>query len=172
MRDGFSIKYGSGLGMHLFLAGLIMCVLTLAACSSSGPASKDELKTAENEIQFFDSGSFDRKLSFTLAKNTPEATVIFAAPVSLNNIPERLDQWFSHVEEDGGTVTLEMEPGTDETARGVVSEALSLLVGVYEMVADKIIYGPVADYNAIVYYRGDTGTLTRVVFVYKPKNQE
>ncbi|MFH1136346.1 MAG: hypothetical protein V1816_09730 [Pseudomonadota bacterium] len=155
------IKYSR----RLRLLGLLGCFLLLTACSGPGPAAKDEFKNSPAEVQFFDSGSFDRKLSSTLAQNPPEAAVAFAAPVSLNHLPERLDKWLNKVEESGGRVELEMEPGSDETSRGVVSEALALVIGVYVLVADKIIYDPAGDYNAVVYYRGDAGTITRVVFV-------
>lgn len=138
-----------------------MCLLILmAGVLMAGPA----LAGDEQEIDFFDSGSFDRKLSATLNADPPSVKVSFPAPISVNKIPQRLDKWFAMVEKYEGTVELKVE---GEPTRGIVGAIIDLIIGVYEIAKEKITYGPVEDYNAVIYYEKGSGTITRVIFIRK-----
>jgi hypothetical protein len=71
------------------------------------------------------------------------------------------------VEDHEGTVKLQVE--SDVQTRGFASAALSLpsiLVAAYQIIKDKIVYGPVRDYTATIYYRGD-GTISKFTFTRK-----
>lgn len=148
----------------------LLAVLTLLLCVGPGCASKKAVQTdAVAEIQFFDSFSFDRKLSSSLRADLPEVTIVFPAAITLNSVPERLDIWLSKVEEYGGTV--ELVP-VDDTGKGILSEILSFMVAVYDYIKDKAIYSPVEDYNAQIHYLKTTGIVTKVLFVRKPVPME
>lgn len=146
---------------RLFFSGLLaVLVMALVWIVQPRPAILAEESDQPN-VEFFDSGSFDRKLSNALNADPPTVTVTFPAPITVNGIPERLDKWLAMVEKYGGTVELKPE---DDGTRGLISEIISLIVGIYEAIKEKMIYEPVGDYNATVFYKKGEGTITRVVF--------
>lgn len=141
---------------------LVPClVVVLAACAGKQAA---DAATAQPEVQFLDTGGFDRKLSSALSANQPEVTVVFPAAITLNSIPERLDKWFSKVEKFGGTVDIQAEP---EPGRSIISEIFGLFIKAYEAIEEAVIYSPAKNYNAMIYYKAQTGLVTRVCFTRK-----
>ncbi len=120
---------------------------------------------AKTPVEFFDAASFDRHLSSALKADLPEVTVLFPAAITLNSIPERLEKWFSKVEEYGGEVKL--IPISD-TGKGLISEVLSLFVSIYDYLKDKAIYFPAKEYDVLIYYKKNSGIITKVVFERKP----
>lgn len=151
---------------HAFL--LLMLLLTAATLTVGCTPKEVPLPEAKSQVEFFDAASFDRHLSSALKADLPEVTVIFPAAITLNSIPERLDKWFSKVEEYGGEVKLIPVSDTD---KGIISEMLSLLVSVYDYLKDKAIYFPVKEYDAFIYYKKNTGIITKVVFERKPAEE-
>ena len=119
----------------------------------------------EGEIDFFDAGTFDNKLYSALSKNQPLVTVNFPQKIKLNNIPERLDKWFSQVEKHEGTVELQAEP--ERASRGLITELFSLVVGTYNIIKEKLLYAPIKNYNATIYYLPSAGEITKVIFTHK-----
>jgi len=129
------------------------------ACLDAAAETKDEAPT----IAFFDSSPFDSKLSAALKKEPPVVRVEFPAPVTVNEIPERVDKWLSQVEEYGGTVELRPE----DTTRGIIGMIIDLIIGSYRLAQEKMLYGPVEDYNAEVWYKKEDGRITKILFVRK-----
>ncbi|MGL1863356.1 MAG: hypothetical protein OCC46_12600 [Pseudodesulfovibrio sp.] len=146
---------------------LCLCLMLLAAVvlTTGCTPKQPPMPEAQNQVEFFDSESFDRHLSSALKADLSEVTVLFPAVITLNSIPERLDHWFSKVEEYGGKVKLVPVSDTD---KGIISEMLSLLVAAYDYLKDKAIYFPVKEYNAFIYYEKNTGIVIKVVFERKP----
>lgn len=143
-----------------------LLLITVALLLSAGCASKKiPMPEAQSQVEFFDSESFDRQLSSSLKADLAEVTILFPAAITLNSVPQRLDHWFSKVEEYGGSVKLIPVSDTD---KGIISEILSLLVSVYDYLKDKAIYHPVKEYNAFIFYKKNTGIVTKVVFERKP----
>ena len=157
---------------------LLIVVLLGAVVSCSG--SKEEVKRNECEtasdienpcqqvpdaVEYFDSIGFDKNLSVSLNCNHPEITVKFPLPVSIYRIPERIDKWFYMVGKYEGTAKPEIE---DEGKRTLVGDVISLVIGVYDVVKEKVIYNSAKNYNATIYYKEGIGTVTRVVFTLKP----
>ncbi|MBI5519484.1 MAG: hypothetical protein HY916_05440 [Desulfovibrio sp.] len=142
----------------LSLLGLLA---VLSACAGRNPA---EGAPALSEVQFLDSGSFDRKLSASLSARQPLVTVVFPASITLNNIPERMDKWLAKVEKFGGKVEIQPEP---EAGRGIISEIFGLFIKAYEAIEEAVIYAPAKNYNVMIYYRAQTGLVTRLCFVQK-----
>lgn len=140
----------------------VLCLATLlAACAGKQTV---EGVAAQQEVQFLDTGGFDRKLSSALSANQPEVTVLFPAAITLNSIPDRLDKWFSKVEKFGGTVDIQAEP---EPGRGIISEIFGLFIKAYDAIEEAVIYSPAKNYNVMIYYKAQTGLVTRVSFTRK-----
>lgn len=138
---------------------LLIVTAQLLGCAPTKPKLENL-----DQIIFFDSSSFDTTLSKQLKTNPPAFTVTFTAPVTLNSIPKRLDKWLAKVEEYGGKVKLQ----ADSTAKkGLADMVLGFAVGAYQFVKEAWIYGPVAHYNATLYYRSESGALIKVVFARK-----
>ena len=145
----------------------IAWIMILAVCIfASTPASAQDDKAAD-AVKFFDSGAFDRQLSSALKKDPAEVHIDFPVAINVNKIPDRLDKWFYQVEYYEGTV--ELKEDETVTTRGILGIVLDLIIGVYEIAKDKIMYGPVKDYNCVIYYDKSDGTITDVVFVRKPE---
>ena len=76
------------------------------------------------------------------------------------------------VEKHEGAVELKPESGSKSergayAERGLIGEAISLVVRGYTFMKEKAIYSPVKDYDAVVYYKPGTGTITKVIFTRK-----
>ncbi|MGE4424373.1 MAG: hypothetical protein AB7D39_18885 [Pseudodesulfovibrio sp.] len=146
-------------------ATVLLCTALLTG--GCAPKKTPAVIQPQDQVEFFDSESFDKKLSASLAAGYPEVTLAFPAAITLNSIPKRLDQWFSKVEEYGGSVKL--VPVSQD--KGVFSEVLSLLVAAYDYLKDIAIYSPVKDYNALVYYQKGNGIIDKVIFARKEQTQ-
>lgn len=125
------------------------------------------------EISFFDTNNFDKQLSSSLRRGSETIVVTFEASSSVNAIPERLNKWFSAVEQYDGTVQFQPDPDYPVIARGFLPGIDSLIIGaltaLYDAIANKILYGPAKSYNTTVYYIKGAGTMTKVVFTRKPQ---
>lgn len=150
---------------RLALCLAIGLLALLAACAGSQPPVAAQ---AQAEVQFLDTGGFDRKLSSALASGQPEVTVVFPAAITLNSIPARLDKWFSKVEKFGGRVDIQAEPEPD---RGIISEIFGLFIKVYDTIEEAVIYSPAKNYNVLIHYKSQTGLVTRVSFTRKVQKE-
>ncbi len=148
------------------LAFLVVLAMTLilSGCCGSGryvPAPGEDVPAG---LEFYDSLTFDRKLSRAMGVSHPQVTVTFPAAIILNNIPERMDKWFAAVEEYGGKVQAAPEV-YDE--RGILEEMFTFFVRLYEHVAGVCVYTPSQRYDALILYDKPTGIITRVLFLYR-----
>lgn len=139
----------------------------LFSCSFGKHASSRSNQAAE--INFFDSSSYDFKLSSAMKNSQQQVITHFVSPVDINNIPKRLDKWFCSVEEFGGRIELEAE---GPKPKGLVSELISLAVGTYDMIKEKNTYKPANKYNAKIYYNSSNGIISRIVFEKKSENED
>ena len=152
-----------------FRFGGLLAIIMICALMSFQPARAQEDKSQAPVLDFFDSGSFDNKLSKSLRKGPQEVIVHFPAPITVNIIPERMDKWLSMVEHYEGTVELK----TEETAsRGLVGAIIDLIIGAYALAKEKITYGPVENYNAEIWYEKGNGNITKIVFARKEPAQK
>lgn len=132
--------------------------LALAACSTPGEKQGQSI-----ELDYLDSSVFDRKLSSILREEPESVTIRFLAPVTANDVPERLDRWFHYIESRfENELKLEPDPAV-ATPKGITGVALALASKGYEIVRDEHLYGAARNYNATVYYLPGEGRLTRVV---------
>jgi len=139
------------------------------ASTSNEPVTDHDKTLPESSVGFFDATAFDRRLSTDLREDSPDVTVYFHAPASINAIPERLGKWLTMVEKYGGTVEPREDP--DYGTRGFITTGVSVVLGafmdVYRMVRESLLYKPVKDYNGTVFYSKVDGTMTKVVFTRK-----
>jgi hypothetical protein len=151
---------------------LIFSILfTIASCSASKKTAAAEpvSRNASDTVEYFDSMSFDRNLSMSLKSDLPEVTVTFPLDVNIYRIPDRIDKWFYMIGKYEGTVKPEAE---GEGTRDLFSGSLSLAVKAYDMIKEKIIYSPAEKYDAKIYYKKDSGTVTKVIFTRRPPETE
>jgi hypothetical protein len=131
---------------------------TVAGCAGGAPPP--------NVLQFIDYGGFDDQLHDSLSHVYPAVNVAFApGSAVINQLPERLDRWLTRIgKDDGGRVEARPDPAFPRE-RSVMFAAIPLLLGTYDFAQSWLLYRPVGDYDAIVYYVPGTGALTRVLFV-------
>ena len=139
----------------------------LASCSGAKKTADDNAlsRNVSDNVEYFDSMSFDRNLSISLKSDLPEVTVTFPLDVNIYRIPDRIDKWFYMIGTYEGTVKPEAE---GDGTRDLFSGGISLAVKAYDMIKEKIIYSPVEHYDAKIYYQKESGTVTKVVFTRRP----
>mgnify|MGYP001820813482 FL=1 len=87
------------------------------------------------------------------------------APFTTNDIPERIDKWFSAVLKYGGEV--ELKPDPDYPATREFGLIFDLLNKVYDLAKETLIYSNAQNYNVDVLYKPGSGEVTRCVFTLK-----
>ena len=135
----------------------LAAVFTLAALLA-GPAASTALSPSEpptpapprgivladadvTQIEFFDSVAFDTDLSQAMRAESSPIKVIVLVPFSLNEIPERMEQWLSRIKTSGGTVKAKAIPEAALT-RGIIGALLDVIVAVFDYIAKEAMYGP------------------------------
>lgn len=134
----------------------------LSGCCSSGRYVPQPGEDVPDSLEFFDSFSFDRKLSRSLGMDYARVEVTFPAAITLNNIPERMDKWLAAVEESGGRVQVAPE-SYDE--RGILEEIFTFFVRAYEHLAGVCLYARAENYDALLLYEKPTGIVTCILFL-------
>ncbi len=119
-------------------------------------------------LVFLDLTGFDDDLSTSLASKPEEVVVEFPGRTTLNELPERLDPWFSKVKESGGQVSA--FPAVDqgeERSRGIVGILIDVATKAHEAYAYKEKLEPAKDYDVQLEYNEDTGRVLRARFLHK-----
>ncbi|MBE9562989.1 MAG: hypothetical protein IMF12_09030 [Proteobacteria bacterium] len=152
---------------------IFICFLTIifiSSCASDPAKTNNELEN----LRFIDVDTFDQDLSKSMEADTEAITISMIGNVSVNKIPERLGRWLNVVTSKTGKV--DFEPTTppkpvDEKTTGSLSVAaiISLLPTAYDLLKDEFSYSSATNYNAIIYYKPDSGLLETIVFRKKSK---
>ncbi len=164
---------------RIMLCSIVLFAFLIAGCvgaqtkpaqsptSSSATAQRETppAKPVKTDLDFFDTSSFDKKLSAALGSNAAEVKLSFPAPVTVNKVPKRVDVWLAHVEKAGGQVELEAEKSP--TKRGVESIVLTLAIGAYDMYKKAQLYAPSENYNVNIYYLKGSGAISKMLFLHK-----
>jgi len=116
---------------------MIACLLFgLMGCASQVRQDSSPTREAvEKQLNFVDIAKFDKDLAASLASDLAEVNVLFYAKVSPNQIPDRLQQWISVVENAGGKVRVEQPP--NEPTPRAIPPLLSLLGTAYSAFKDQ-----------------------------------
>ena len=134
---------------------------------SSENAGKTETKGTV-EMVYSEDWSFDWDLSQALRK--ADRGLILSTPegISLNEIPEPLDKWLSRIKENGGTVKAKpIAKETDMKTRGLFSVLLDVVLYLIGVAKEEATFSAADEYNAILNYDKDTGTVKSVYFYKK-----
>jgi len=157
------------------LAAPLVAALILTSCAGRQESlPTDNCSAIKSGFNYYDSTTFDSRLSRTMACQMSTVKLRLPSPESTGKIPARLDRWLAAVDESGGQVTVEKDPGRKSkyTSKsmdgGFIVGAIVDLVEVakiaYQGMKDKKLYGPAEEYNAIIYYEDGTGAITEVIF--------
>lgn len=140
---------------------------------SSFTADEESDELGVTAVEFLDTSGFDKSLSSVLQEDAPMVEVNFMAPITVNEVPERLNRWFATVEKHEGTVTVQADPDLRHPpSRFLASAVVSLGIGTYQLFTNWRLYSPAKDYNATLYYTKPKGTITKIVFTQKDREQE
>lgn len=151
-----------------------LCVTALiwAGLTTPGYADGHESENARAAsiapvvMQFFDSSVFDEDLSDHLREGHAAVEVRALSPFSLNDIPERLDKWFAVIKDSGGSVgARELPPEGEAEARGIIGMVLDVLTALFSWYEEAQLYGPAENYDALLFYRKDTGVVEKIMFM-------
>ena len=148
--------------LSLALAIALALCAALSGCCGSGRYVPQPGEEVPDSLEFFDSFSFDRKLSRSLGVDHSRVEITFPAAITLNNIPERMDKWLAAVEESGGLV--QVAPETYDE-RGILEEIFTFFVRAYEHLAGVCLYARAERYDALILYEKPTGMVTRILFL-------
>jgi hypothetical protein len=151
------------------LLGLLLMLVMVTSCVSGGDRSQTLATAAAPSLDFVNLGSFDRTMSAALRDRPQTVTVNLLVPTTVHDIPERLGTWLTMVDQYSGTIELQRDPEYPATRGfefGVLTQAASLLVRAYKLIEHKLLYGPVREYNATIYYK-EQGMISKVVLTHK-----
>jgi hypothetical protein len=119
-------------------------------------------------LQYINSATFDESLSNAMKQEKGKIEVSVLTPFSPNNVPKRLDVWFTVIKEKGGEV--EVKPIDD--SRIVAEEVASVILflySVYQLVKTQMRYLPAENYNATLLYQRESGEalIEKIDFTHK-----
>jgi hypothetical protein len=151
------------------LLGMLLMLVMITSCVSGGDRSQTLVTAAAPALDFVNLGSFDRTMSAALRNRPQTVTVNLLVPTTVHDIPERLGTWLTMVEKYSGTIALQSDPEYPATRGidfGVLAQAARLVGSAYKLLENKVLYGPVREYNATIYYK-EKGMISKVVLTHK-----
>lgn len=115
-------------------------------------------------LSFFDSYAFDVDLSSALRDD--HVVLPVNTTFDLNNIPDRMDNWFERIIKEGGKVQARpLQKDGDLKTRGILGAIIDLIIEVTEAAEREVLYGPVDEYDAILHFDDETKEVAYVEFV-------
>lgn len=176
-------------GAKVYVCGLAaVLALPLIGCSGDGEPAATRSLAAEDrgglqkaggttEATFIDSKLFDEQLKdeFALPR---DAVVVHGSGLNVNQLPPRLDKWFTAVKETGGTVMVRAQ-AVDQQGQTRFFPIIGALLGAVsslwtigtktqaELDAQEIL-DAAEDYDAEVTYDHETGLIEEVKFTRRP----
>ena len=142
---------------------VIFLFLGISACNSlplfGGPSSIAE----DGSVVFIDLDVFDTTLAQSMRVNSSLVTVTFPnQPVTVNDLPERLQRWLSAVHSHGGGILV-------ETKDGFVKKDLMSVMGIimsgYKLAKRSIPALMGRHYKAVIVLDGTNGVVGKVDFI-------
>jgi hypothetical protein len=143
---------------------LLSAVLLLCAAA---PVLAQQQVPAPAQVTFFDSKVFDSSLSKELARDADTVEVTINGKVSLNKIPERMDQWLTTVSENGELTLKQAEPQLKP--KFVLSLAPMVFTMIKQFNSERA-FEPAKKYNATIQYvvdRNGEPTIEKIIFTKK-----
>lgn len=103
---------------------LLLCFLVLI-CGCAGSASSPVEVAQKSLIKFADLDRFDQDLERNLKQQITPITIEFYGQVSINDLPERLQNWLSLIDNHGKGI--EIIDSSDNVQKGGLGFMLSML---------------------------------------------
>ncbi len=150
-------------------AVLFTTLLILLGCVPGTSSNVQTRHRSTSTLEYFNSATFDESLSNAMKQENGKIEVSVLTPFSPNNVPERLDTWFTVIREKGGKVEVKPIDGERIVAEEVASLIL-FLYSVYQLVETQLRYLPAENYNATLLYRRDESgeaLVEKIVFSHK-----
>lgn len=131
--------------------------------AKTAPAPKPAPAVVEDDpskpFVFADTSRFDSQLSDKLGATPAVFEIHSATNMSPNEIPPRLEKWFSAIVKSGGTVKMQrvkkpLEGQQTATRDFLLWEVFDLAFTIYEYVQEMNLYAPAKKYDAMVSYNG------------------
>jgi hypothetical protein len=116
-------------------------------------------------VTFLDLSAFDDELSGELSNDKKKVSVNMPANFNLNNIPPRLEKWFSKIVESGGKVQAQQK--SDTKTRVILGYLIDVGVKIYDAKEEKKKLAPAQKYNVIMEYDEASGKVSDVVFFHR-----
>jgi len=153
-------------------AVLFTTLLILLGCVPGTGSNIQTLQTRHNStstLEYFNSATFDESLSNAMKQENGKIEVSVSTPFSPNNVPKRLDTWFTVIKEKGGKTEVKPIDGERMVTKEIVNLIL-FLYSVYQSVKTQLRYLPAENYNAtLLYQRDESGEalIEKIVFTHK-----
>ncbi len=155
--------------MRSFRVTMYVLLLVCAGCTADTPPLQ-----GQGGLTFFDSDSFDSQLSTRLGGENAQVTVATMGPVTLNDMPKRLNAWLAAVSDRGGQVVVvnagNTDPGTGQPrflGAIVATIGQAFVEGMIALVRERRLYGPAKAYDATLVIAPDSGQIQQVHFTRK-----
>lgn len=157
--------------LHAFALALLLALPL--ALPEAAPAAPPEAQAAPvagpmegRGLAYADTDAFDRRLADSLEARPLLQEVLLPVPAPLATLPARLDKWLSAVEKTGGTVEARALPDAKGgRQRSFLSAVADIALYAYDAYQTRTLLRPVARYNAVVHYDGESRTVRRVSFM-------
>jgi hypothetical protein len=147
-----------------FHAGLCAALALTLAPALAQDKVKDKPPA---QVTFFDSRLFDSSLSKDLDGDAVTVEVAVNGKISLNKIPERMDQWLSTVGENGELTLKQTEPQLKPKFIGALAP---IVIAMIKQMSKERMLEPAKKYNATIQYvvdRNGESSIEKIVFTRK-----
>jgi hypothetical protein len=139
-----------------------MVAFLLTACNPIIPVDRAD-PAPRDDIDFIDLDTFDASISSNMRKRTELLAVNFPnQPVSINEIPSRLQRWLSAVHKYGGGITVETEDGL---VRKDLLTVVGVMVSGYQLAKQYLPVLTSQRYKAVIVLENSDGRFSRVEFI-------
>ena len=138
-------------------------LLFVSGCTSMSTPTDDQPTLPREPIEFIDLDVFDASMTNSMRVNASMVTVTFPnQPVTINEIPKRLQRWLSAVHNHGGGFTVETQEGYQK--KGLLT-VVGLLVSGYNMARDSMPALMGRRYKAVIVVGGAEDGVDEINFV-------
>lgn len=147
--------------MH-FTVIVVLSVLLFTACASTEQRT-EAVPKADSQIEFIDLDSFDMSMSRDLQREANLVVVRFPnQPITINQLPDRLQNWLNAVQKHGQGLTVESKEGYVQ--KDILS-LVSVLMSGYNIVKNNMHANLIRKYKAVIMLGNADGVIEEVDFI-------
>lgn len=144
------------------IVALALSMLLITACAKNDHRAED-VPTGDTQIEFIDLDSFDMSMTRDLQREADLVVVRFPnQPVTINELPVRLQKWLSAVHKHGQGLTIENQEGY---AQKDIFSLVGVLVSGYNLVKNNMPAIVGRKYKAVITLNNADGVVEKVDFI-------